>query len=158
MRINASLPPIIVDDKPDPNILPFTARTGRGAGDGKEPPSDDESVEAGNAFAVARGTRSPLALRFLLPAGKSFAMPYAYHPIVWGESPELVLLEYPRFFSVILAGRNLGQLEARLTERRVTWIRQLDHAQAASLPAAVTRIQRLHRYPSRELDAATSDS
>lgn len=146
-----------MDDKPDPRILPFTARTGRGNGEAKELPNDDELIEAGNAFAVARGTRAPPALRFLLPGGKGFAMPYAYQPIVWGESPELVLLEYPGFFTVILAGLELGQLEARLIERRVTWIRQCSEAEAARLPAAVTRIARMHRYPSREVDGPACD-
>ena len=84
-------------------------------------------------------------------------MPYAYHPIIWGESPTLVLIEYPRFFTVILAGKNLGQLEAQLCERRVTWIRQCGEAEAAALPVAVTRIQRLNCYPSREPDGKPSD-
>lgn len=135
----------------DSRILPFTARTGRGPGGGNEPPNEDDQVEPGNAFAVARGTRAPPALRLLLPDGKSFAMPYGNPPIVWGDSPELVLLEYPGFFTVILAGKNLGLLEARLSEQRVTWIRQCNEADAACLPAAVTRIERMHRYPSHEL-------
>ena len=110
----------------------------------------------GNAFAVVRGTRLPPALRFLLLGGRSFAMPYAYHPIVWGESPALVLLEYPKFFTVILAGKNLGLLEAQLSERRVTWIRECGEAHAAGLSVAVTRIERLHSYPSR--GAASGDA
>ena len=146
-----------VDDKPDPRILPFTARTGRGTADGKELPNEEESVEPGNAFAVARGTRAPHTLRFILADGKSFAMPYAYHPIVWGESPELVLVEYPRLFSVIVAGDDLGQLEARLIERRVTWIRQTGPGQPGSSLATVTRIERLHRFPSHERDGNDYD-
>ena len=139
-------------DKPEPSILTFTARTRR---DGGEPADYDDAAElvaAGNAFAVARGTRAPPALRFLLRDGRSFAMPYAYHPIVWGESAGLVLLEYPKCFTVILAGKNLGLLEAQLCERRVTWIRECDDADAGRLSVAVTRIERLHRFPSREAD------
>ena len=139
-----------MDDSHEPHILPFTARAGRGSGDGKEPPADDEQVGAGNAYAVTRGTRGVASLRFLLAGGKAFAMPYAYHPIVWVESPDLLLIEYPRFFSVILAGKNPALLEDRLCERRVTWIRECSEADATGLPIAVTRIERLHRYPSRE--------
>ena len=140
-----------MDDKHLPHILPFTARTGHGSGNGKEPPSDDEQVGAGDAYAITRGTKAVASLRFLLADGKAFAMPYAYHPIIWVESPALLLLEYPRCFTVILAGKNPALLEDRLCERRVTWIRQCSDADAAGLPIAVTRIERLHRYPSREL-------
>jgi hypothetical protein len=149
-----------MDDKHESRIIPFTARTGRGSGNGQEPPSDEEQVAAGNAYATARGTRAAASLRFLLHDGKSFAMPYAYNPIIWAESPTLLLLEYPRFFTVILAGlagTNLGLLEDRLCERRITWIRECDQATAAALPVAVTRIERMHRYPSRELDGPASD-
>ena len=142
-------------DDNEPRVIPFTARTGRG---GKEPPDGSDPADAaelvadGDAYAVARGTRTPAALRFLLRNGKTFALPYAYHPVIWGESPGLVLLEYPKFFTVILAGRNLGLLEARLCDQRVTWIRECGEAQAALLPVAVTHIERLNRYPSRETD------
>ena len=142
----------------DSRVIPFTVRTGRGAGDGQEPPGDDELIEAGNAYAVVRGTRTPVSLRFLLPGGKSFAMPYAFHPIIWHESPELILIEYTGFFTVILAGLRLDPLQARLCDHRVIWIRQCDPVDAASLPVAVTRIERMHHYPSRGPKASASDS
>lgn len=132
----------------DSRVLPFSQRVGNGG----EPPANDELVEPGNAFAVVRGTRAPPALRFFLASGKSFAMPYHTPPIVWGESPALVLLEYPGFFTVILAGHNLGLLEARLCEQRVSWIRQCPPGQVAGDTVMVTRIERMNRYPSREHD------
>ena len=140
-----------MDDKYPPHIIPFAKRAGHGSGDGQEPPGDDEQVGAGNAYAVTRGTKAVTSLRFLLADGRAFAMPYAYHPIIWVESPALLLLEYPRYFTVILGGKNPALLEDRLCERRVTWIRQCSEADADGLPIAVTRIERMHRYPSREL-------
>ena len=143
-------------------IIPFTQRAGRGSGSGhgdEPPPADDELVEAGNAYAVARGTRQPATLRFLRQDGRLlFAMPYAFHPIIWLESDALLLLEYPGCFTVILAGAKLATLEARLSEYRVTWIRRCDPATAATLPVAVTCIERMHRYPSRELEVTASDN
>ncbi len=141
-----------MDDKPKPHILPFADRAKRG---GAETPDDDDAgelVAPGDAYATMRGVKAAASLRFLRRDGKAFAMPYAYHPIIWGESPALLLVEYPRFFTVILAGKSLGHLETQLCDRRVTWIRECDETAAAGLAVAVTRIERMNRYPSREPD------
>ena len=131
----------------DNATLPFPTRLDAKAKRQMLPPEDgelEEAVEAGDAYATTRGMRVSPALRFLHPDGSlKFAVPYGYLPIVWGESVELVMIEYPGLFSVALAGKNLGQLETRLCDHRVTWIRECSQPQAALLPAAVTRIKRL---------------
>ena len=78
---------------------------GAAAANGQEPSDNEELVAAGNAYAVTHAAPAPPAsLRFLLADnGKSFAMPYAYHPIIWAESPRpaparisALLYRYPR--------------------------------------------------------------
>jgi hypothetical protein len=133
----------------DSETLPFPARLDLKPKHHTAPPDEGEETETGNAYATARGLRTPPALRFLRTDGTlKFAMPYGYLPIVWGESPRLILLEYPGFFTVTLAGKNLAVLETRLCDHRVTWIRECDEAQAAALPVAVTRIAIARVYPS----------
>ena len=124
------------------------------------PPDEEpeETIAPGNAFAVARGLRAPATLRFLHADGSlMFALAYGHLPTVWGDLPGAILLEYPNFGSIILPGKNLTLLEARLCEYRVTWIRECTDAEAALLDTAVTRIERMRRYPSREADGGGSD-
>lgn len=134
----------------DSDTLPFVRpdhKTKR-LGVDKEP---EEDVAPGNAFATARGLRTPTTLRFFRADGRlKFAMPYGYLPIIWGESSSVVVIEYPGFFTLMLAGKNLDDLESRLCDYRVTWVRECNEMQAAHLPISVTRIQRLASYPSRE--------
>ena len=118
----------------------------------------EEIVAPGNAFAVARGTRAPTTLRFLRRNGKRFALPYGNMPIIWGESPALVLIEYPNIGTAILSGIDLEILETRLCEYRVTWIRECTEDHAATLPVAVTRIEWMQRYPSREENISGGDA
>ena len=142
----------------DSDTLPFPTRLDAkpkrrvASSDNGQP---EETTEPGNAYATTRGLRAAPALRFLHPDGRlNFAMPYGYLPIVWGDSPSLILLEYPGFFTVTLAGKNLGVLETRLCDQRVTWIRECDQVLAAVLQVAVTRIEIIRTYPSRN-DAGT---
>jgi hypothetical protein len=73
-------------------------------------------------------------------------------PIPWWEAPGLLLLEYPGFFTTALHGKSVVALEPLIIDRRLTWIRECDKAEAAGLPVAVFRIDILHAYPSREED------
>jgi hypothetical protein len=114
------------------------------------PPDDDELVADGDAYATIRGQRQAEGLRFRRHRRRSFTMPYDYRPIPWWESPALLLLEYPGFFTTALHGKSVIELEPLIIDRRVTWLRECDEAAAASLPVAVFRIDILHAYPSRE--------
>lgn len=114
-------------------------------------PKDD--ADAGDAFGTVKGQRTATTLRLIRRNRKPVTMPYAYLPIIWGDYlPGLVLIEYPGFFTARLAGiPDLGPLEELLSEHRVTWIRECDEAAATALPLAVTRIDLLRYYPSREV-------
>ena len=111
----------------------------------------DEAVALGNAYATAKGQRTAEALEFRRKDGTSFAMPYGYRPILWGHPPDAILIEYPGFFTVALACKGFDELFRRIGQQSVTWIRECDQALAASLPAAVTRIEIIRSYPSREV-------
>jgi hypothetical protein len=114
----------------------------------------EEIVAPGNAFAVVRGLRPPPTLVFFDADGNLMhAMPYGYLPIIWGHSPGVIVIEYPTLFPLMVAGTKLGLLQSRLCEYRVTWIRLCTAGQAATLDTAVTRIERLATFPSRERKA-----
>ena len=78
-------------------------------------------------------------------------MPYGYRPILWGHPPDSILIEYPGFFTVALTCKGHDELFKRIGDHRVTWIRECDETLAAGLPVAVTRIEILRSYPSREV-------
>jgi hypothetical protein len=111
----------------------------------------DEAVALGNVYATAKGQRNAEAIEFRRKDGTSFSMPYAYRPILWGNPPASILIEYPGFFTVALTVVGHGELLKRLGAQQVTWIRECDETLAASLPVAVTRIEILRAYPSREV-------
>ena len=111
----------------------------------------DETVALGNAFATVKGQRTAEALEFRRKDGSSFVMPYGYRPILWGHPPDALLIEYPGFFTVALTCKGLSELFKRIGEQRVTWVRECDGLLAADLPVAVTRIEILRSYPSREV-------
>jgi hypothetical protein len=136
-------------DSGDPLLLVKPALSARRA---IRPPDDEdgEMVATGDAYATVKGQRQAEGLRFLRLRRRSFAMPYDYRPIPWWESPGLLLLEYPGFFTTALHGKSVVELEPLIIDRRLTWIRECDKATAASLPVAVFRIDILHAYPSRE--------
>lgn len=113
----------------------------------------EEEVAQGNAYATAKGQRDAGYLQFRRKDGTSLAMPYGYRPIIWGHPPDSILIEYPGFFTVALTGKDLNELSLRITDQRVTWIRECDETLAASLPVVVTRIEILRAYPSREVGA-----
>lgn len=111
----------------------------------------DESA-AGDAYGTVKGQRTATTLRLIRRNGKPVSIPYAYLPIIWGDHlPGLVLIEYPGFFTVRLIGEDITPLEELLAEHRVTWIRECSEAEASALPVAVTRIDLIRFYPSREV-------
>ena len=120
----------------------------------REPVPDkrsDEAVALGNAYATAKGQRAAESLEFRRKDGTSFAMPYGYRPILWGHPPDSMLIEYPGFFTVALTCKGHDELFKRISDHRITWIRECDETLAAGLPVAVTRIEILRAYPSREV-------
>jgi hypothetical protein len=115
----------------------------------------DEAVALGNAYATVKGQRTAEALEFRRKDGTSFIMPYGYRPILWGHPPDAMMIEYPGFFTVALTCKGHDELFKRIGDQRVTWIRECDETMAAELPVAVTRIEIIRSYPSREVgDAA----
>jgi hypothetical protein len=121
------------------------------------PPGDDDGIEElvadGNAYATVKGPRQADSLRFLRRGRRSFSMPYAYLPVLWWESPILLLLEYPSLHTVAVHGRQLDCLEQRIGDRRVTWLRESDPAATSGLGVVIRRIDIIHAYPSREEEA-----
>lgn len=111
----------------------------------------DEAVALGHAYATAKGQRTAAALEFRRRDGTSFVMPYGYRPILWGHPPDAILIEYPGFFTVALTCKGHDELFQRIGDQRVTWIRECDEALTDGLPVAVTRIEILRSYPSREV-------
>jgi hypothetical protein len=110
---------------------------------------EDEAVD--DAYGVLHGQREASTLRFIRHGGKPFTAPYSLMSFVWGDHlPQLLLIEYAGFFTVRLTGDDLTPLELLLSKRRVTWIRACDAAAAARLPVAVTAIDILRYYPSRQ--------
>ena len=111
----------------------------------------EEEIAQGDAYATVKGQRNATYLEYRRKDGTSFAIPYGYRPIVWGHPPDSILIEYPGFFTVALTSKGHGELFKRIGEQRVTWIRECEETLAASLPVAVTRIEILRAYPSREV-------
>ena len=105
----------------------------------------------GNAFATVKGQRTADALEYRRKDGSSVTVPYGYRPILWGHPPDTILVEYPGFFTVALTCKGQGELLKRLGAQQVIWIRECDGILADDLPVAVTRIEILRSYPSREV-------
>lgn len=116
-------------------------------------PEREEETAEGDSYARVLGQRTATVLRFIRRDGKPFSMPYALLPIVWGDYlPLSVLIEYHGFFTVRVRGKGLEPLEQLLSERRVTWIRACcDETEAERLPLAVTGIDILRSFHSREV-------
>ena len=142
-----------MDDNGDD--VPFTVRLG---GDKTaDPPGDsqpecDELVAPGDIYASTHGPRLALAIEFIARDGRSFAVPYSYLPILWWHPPALLTIEYPGLFSVLLHGKELAELHRRIKDHRITWLREFSEHQADALASAVTRIEILKAYPSREAE------
>jgi len=116
-----------------------------------EPYEPLEEVALGDAYATAKGQRTAESLEFRCKDDFGFAIPYGYRPLLWRHSPDSILIEYPGFFTVALTCKGHDELFKRLVDQRVTWINECDDTLAAGLPVAVTRIEILRSYPSREV-------
>jgi hypothetical protein len=159
-----------MDGNGDDSGLPFTSRFDdkpkRGGGHPPGPPDDDEpaaeaeeQVAPGDIYATAVGQRLAVSLEFIGRDGTSFSVPYSYLPLLWWQPPGTLTIEYPNLFSVALRGKELDELHRRIKDQRITWVREFDEHQATALSSAVTRIEILRVYPSRDagVDPAAED-
>ena len=114
------------------------------------PPDADELIAPGDIYGSVTGQRHAVAIRFIWKDGRTVSIPYGYLPLIWGKSPEEFVIEYPNLFSVLLRGKELADLQRRVEDRRIIWVREFDEHQAAGLASAVTGIEIIRSYPSRE--------
>lgn len=121
-------------------------------------PPDEEEIAPGDAFATVTGQRTAKALEFIRHGGRSFIVPYGYAPLLWWEPPGLLLVEYPGLFTVALRGKQLGGLQRLLRDMRVVWVRESDPIEALGLPVAVTSIEIVQAFPSRDGQATADPS
>jgi len=115
-----------------------------------DPPGDDEDIAPGEAYATVRGQRIAGSIEFIPRDGDPFVVPYAYLPLLWPRRPDTLLIEYPMLFTVRLRCGPLDPFKRLIRDQRIVWIRECSQAEAAALPVAVTRIDILRVYPSRE--------
>ena len=139
-----------MDDSGDGKILAFAEREAGRKAEGADGDPSAEAVAPGDAYATVTGQRQALSLEFIRPNGDSFTVPYSYRPLLWWQAPASLILEYPGLFSVALRGKNLAGLFRRIRDYKVTWVREIGPADAAAMPAAVTSIEIIRVYPSRE--------
>ena len=134
----------------------FTAKLNGGQKPTEPLPPDgdeEETAAAGDAYATLAGPRRPPVLEFIRRNDDAFALPYHSLSVYWWRKPGLLLLEYGGIFTVGLHGKQIAGLYRRIKDQRVTWIRECSEAEAATLPLAVTAIEILHAFPSREAAA-----
>lgn len=131
----------------NPAGIAFAARLA-----GESPPPDtDELVAPGDIYATVSGPRLAMAIEFIAMDKQSFTVPYSYLPLLWWRPPGWLTIEYPGLFSVRMQGKELGELQRRIKDQRITWIREFSEHQAMGLSSAVTSIEILRAYPSREV-------
>jgi hypothetical protein len=140
-----------MDDSEDAGLA-FASRVGgektAGPPDGGD--ETDELVAPGKIYATTNGPRLALAIEFIGKDGRSFTVPYSYLPLLWWKPNDSIIIEYPGLFSVLLKGKELDELHRRVKDQRITWIREFDEREAEALSSAVTRIEILRVFPSRE--------
>lgn len=146
-------------DGKDDTDLPFATRVA--SEKNGEPPDGgeegDELIAPGDIYATIKGPRLSLAIEFIDKDRRSFTVPYSYLPLLWWQPPGSLTIEYPGLFSVSLKGKELDELHRRIKDQRITWIREFDEHQAASLASAVTSIEILRAYPSNEAGTGGGD-
>ena len=96
-----------------------------------------------------RATPTPPSRGSVSPA-RSSSFPYGYLPLLWPKRPDILLIEYPTLFTVRLQGKQPDIIKRLVRDQRITCIRECSEAEAAALPVAITRIDILRVYPSRE--------
>ena len=115
---------------------------------------DDELVAPGNCYATITGQRTAHAIEFIPSDTDPFIVPYAYLPLLWPKRPDILLIEYPSLFTVLVQSSPPDILKRLIRDRRILWIRESTPAEAASLPVAVARIRILRTFPSRDAGEA----
>lgn len=131
----------------------FTARFDAGRMPEGPLPADDDGEETaapGDIYATLAGPRRPPVIEFIRRSGDAFALPYHGLSAYWWHPPGLLLLEYGGLFTVGLHGQRIAELYRRIKDQRVTWVRECSEAEADALPHAVTAIEILQVFPSRE--------
>ncbi len=131
------------DDKPE-SPLPHG---GQAVADAELP----DDIAPGDIYATAGGNRKAMSLRFIWKDQRRLSVPYGYLPLLWWKPPGVIIVEYPRLFSVQLEGKELEELYRRLADQRITWVREFDERQAAALASAVTRMDILRSFPSQQV-------
>ena len=111
---------------------------------------DDELVAEGGSYATVLGQRAAHAIEFIPQDDDSFIVPYGYLPLLWPKRPDILLVEFPTLFSVALRCKQLDTITRLIRDQRILWIRACDERTAARLPVAVTRIEIVPIFPSRE--------
>ena len=113
-----------------------------------------DEIAPGDIYATAGGNRKALSLRFIWKDRRRLTIPYGYLPLIWWVSAGVIIIEYPRLFSIRLEGKELEDLYRGIADQRITWIREFDEHQAASMASAVTRMDILRSFPSHQAGAA----
>jgi hypothetical protein len=111
---------------------------------------EGDDIAKGDAWRSVRGERQALQLVFVFRDGEDFSMPYALLPSIWSGPGGSFLIEYPQF-TVWLRGRNLADLKQAVRRHQITQVREVDGLLAAALPGAVTSLEIVDWFPSREV-------
>lgn len=117
-----------------------------------EEQQEEDDVAKGDVWRSVRGQRQALNLVFVFREGEDFSMPYALLPSIWSGPGGSFLIEYPQL-TVWLRGRNLADLKQAVRRHQITQVREVDGLQAAALPGAITSIEIVDWFPSREVVA-----
>ena len=139
----------------DSNVLsPFLTRFDAKAKRPDVPPEpigdDDEVIAPGDAYAAVTGQRIALAIEFIPRDGDAFVIHYADILVLWIRQPDTLLIEYRNLFTVGLRVKGFDSFKRLLRDQRITRITECSEAEAAGLEVAITRIDILRIYPSRE--------
>ena len=140
-----------MDDSGGNDDVRFASRLGGDKAAEAEPAADGgELVAPGDIYATVTGQRLAIAIEFIGKDKRSVTVPYSYLPLLWWHPPGLLTIEYPGLFSVLLHGKELDELHRLVKDHRLTWVREFDEHRACALSSAVTRLEILRAYPSRE--------
>ena len=108
------------------------------------------SIATHRQYATTTGQRLAVSLTFLRKDKRWFSVPYAYLPVLWGDPPGKLTIEYHNLLSVVQRSEVLDEMERLIRKHRITWIREVDERQVATLSCVVTRIEIIRAYLSRD--------
>ena len=138
------------DDDDKPGFFPPPSSPVAGDTNVADLPDD---VAPGDIYATAGGNRKAVSLRFIWKDRRRVSIPYSYLPLIWWKPSGVITIEYPRLFSVRLEGKELEELYRCIADQRITWVREFDEHRAAAMASAVTRMDIIRSFPSREIGA-----